>query len=56
MHLNAGKPLEPFTTIIGKPDYDGLKTKGLGVHAAKPLSVKSYGERSTTRTMSVRRV
>ena len=28
-HLIAGKTLEPFTTIIKKLDYDGLKTKGL---------------------------
>lgn len=28
-HLIAGKILEPFTTIIKKLDYDGLKTKGL---------------------------
>lgn len=28
-HLIAGKTLEPFTTIIKKLDYNGLKTKGL---------------------------
>lgn len=28
-HLIAGKTLEPFTTIVKKLDYDGLKTKGL---------------------------
>lgn len=28
-HLIAGKTLEPFTTIIKKLDYEGLKTKGL---------------------------
>jgi hypothetical protein len=26
-HLIAGKTLEPFTTIIKKLDYDGLKQK-----------------------------
>lgn len=35
IYLIAGKPLEPCTTIIGKPDYEGLTTQGLGVHAAK---------------------
>ena len=36
-HLIAGNPLEPCTTIVEKSHYDGLKTQGLGVHAAKLL-------------------
>ena len=38
-HLIAGNPLEPCTTIVEKSHYDGLKTQGLGVHAAKLLRV-----------------
>lgn len=40
-YLIAGNTLEPCTTIIGKPDYEGLKTQGLVVHAAKRPNVKS---------------
>ena len=40
-YLIAGSTLEPCTTIVGKPDYDGLKTQGLVVHAAKHPNVKS---------------
>ena len=44
-YLNAGKPLEPCTTIIGKPDYEGLTTQGLGVRAEKHPNVfrRPYG-------------
>lgn len=37
-HLIAGKTLEPFTTIIKKLDYDGLKNKRIGRSAAKLLN------------------
>ena len=37
-HLIAGKTLEPFTTIIKKLDYDGLKSKRIGRSAAKLLN------------------
>ena len=59
MILTAGNTLEPCTTIIRKLDYEGLKTQGLVVHAAKHPNVfrRSYGtrvegERSTTRFSS----
>ena len=36
---------EPCTTIQGKPLYEGLKTQGLAVHAAKDPNVfrRPYG-------------
>ena len=42
-YLIAGKALELSTTIIGKPDYDGLKTERLADRAAKPPSQKICG-------------
>ena len=38
-YLIAGNALEPFTTIARKLGYDGCKTKGLAVHAAKHPNV-----------------
>lgn len=59
MYLIAGNVLEPCTTIVGKPGYDGLKTQGLTVLAAKHPNVFRRtcgtlveGERSTTRITS----
>ena len=45
MILTAGNTLEPCTTIIRKLDYEGLKTQGLVVHAAKHPNVfrRPYG-------------
>ena len=54
-YLITGNALEPFTTIAGKPRYDGLTTKGLAVHVAKhpnvsrrPCGTLVEGERSQT--------
>ena len=59
MNLIAGNALEPCTTIAEKSGYDGMKTQGLAVHAAKypnvfrrPYGVLVEGKRSTTIPMS----
>lgn len=60
IHLIAGNPLELFTTIIRKLDYEGFTTKRLGVHAAKILSINNtkliYGQGSSTMDTSSSRV